>query len=66
MSICSSIVDKYEIRIIFFPVESSPATDAYAGRDLDDTPTFDLAIIYEDIAAGLAFTTRTIYGLSKN
>jgi hypothetical protein len=33
-------------------VESSTATDAYAGRDPDDTPTFDVAIIYEDIAAG--------------
>jgi len=46
------LVDKYERRIIFFPVESSAATDAYAGRDLDDTATFDVAIIYEDIAAG--------------
>jgi hypothetical protein len=33
-------------------VESSPATDAYAGRDLGDRPEFNVAIIYEDGAAG--------------
>ena len=33
-------------------MESSPATDAYAGRDLGDRPEFNVAIIYEDGAAG--------------
>jgi hypothetical protein len=33
-------------------VKLSSATDAYPGPDLDDRPKFNVAIIYEDSAAG--------------
>ena len=33
-------------------VKLSSATDAYQGCDLDDRPKFNVAIIYEDGAAG--------------
>jgi hypothetical protein len=52
VSICSSFVDKYEIRLILCYVKPSSAADAYPGPGLDDRPKFNVVIIYEHIAAG--------------
>ena len=37
---------------IYSTVKLSSATEAYPGPDLDDRPKFNVAIIYEDSAAG--------------
>jgi hypothetical protein len=50
---------------IYITVKLSSVTDAYRGSDPDDRPKFNVAIIYEDGAAGKAFLRSSDSGARR-
>ena len=52
-------------RKIYITVKLSSAMDAYQGFDVDDRPKFNVAIIYQDNAAGKSISTSSDSGAGR-